>query len=83
MAVEIKPFVVGSKKATSALVGGVTAAGIGFVVFVAGIKWLGLSFKEALLVAGVFGGVAGGSETILYPLLEGLRDALGKAKPTC
>ena len=72
MAVEIKPIIVGSKKATA----GVLAGGIGFAVFVVCFKWLGLSLKEALAVAGFVAGLSGGG----YNVLEGIRDIVGKGK---
>jgi len=66
MAIEIKPFMVGSKKATMGLIGG----GIGFAVFIICVKWLGLSVGEALKVAGVIAGFTGGG----YGVIEGIRD---------
>jgi hypothetical protein len=80
MAVEIKPFIVGSKKATSALIGGITGGVFGFAVFIVCIKWLGLPFGDALKVAGAMAALTGGSGTALYPLLEGIRDIAGKAR---
>jgi len=72
MAVEIKPFVVGSKKATAGMIG----AGIGFAAFVVCFKYLGLGFRESLAVAGAVAGFAGGQ----YGVFEGIRDIVGKGK---
>jgi hypothetical protein len=80
MAIEIKPIVMGSKKATSALLGGISSAGFGFVVFVVSLKWLLLGFNQAMMAGMVFGLMAGGGLEAIYPILEGIRDAIGKGK---
>ena len=79
MAVEIKPFVVGSKKATMGLVSSLSGAGIGFVVFVICMKYLHLSMGDSLKVAGAIAGMIGAAG-IQYGATEGLRDIAGKGK---
>ena len=84
MAMEVKSLIVGSKKATAAVIGGVAGGVGGFVVFYICMKYLGglpgMDIAMAMKIGLAFGAMLGGGVGGLYPVMEGIREAAGHGK---